>query len=248
MICSGATIAELAGKMGVDPTNLQAEVTAYNGFVDTGVDTEFGRPAAHLTAKIQTAPFYAVKAEFFCHDQMSGITVNVAGQVVKRSEHVGPTPIPLAEQEVIPRLYAAGECCGGYYGNERGHGKIGCIMNISRAVGVNAAAETPIGAAATSMTIKANHASLTHGQSVTLSGVMSGASGVAAGAQVSLQVRVPGKSTYATVAGAMTLSAARAVAKSYKLASKGTYYFRMQFAGSSSFAPCTSASVEVVSK
>ena len=61
-------------------------------------------------------------------------------------------------------------------------------------------------------------------------------------------MRVPGKSTYATVAGPMTLTSARAVAKSYKLAKKGTYYFRMQFAGTASFAPCASKSVKVVSK
>jgi hypothetical protein len=46
----------------------------------------------------------------------------------------------------------------------------------------------------------------------------------------------------------MTMNAARAVATSYKLAKKGTYYFRMQFAGTASFAPCTSKSIKVVSK
>ena len=87
-----------------------------------------------------------------------------------------------------------------------------------------------------------------HGHSVKLSGVMSGAEGVPAGAQVKLQVRVPGKSSYATVSGAMTMAAARSVSKSYKLAKKGTYYFRMQFAGTTSFAPCQSKSIKVVSK
>ena len=33
-----------------------------------------------------------------------------------------------------------------------------------------------------------------------------------------------------------------------QLAKKGTYYFRMQFAGTTSFAPCQSKSVKVVSK
>lgn len=247
-IYSADTLAGLAAKMGVNAANLEAEVTKFNGFVDSGVDSDFGRPAGHMTVKIATAPFYACKAQFFAHDQMSGITVNVPGQVIKRSEHYGPTPVPLGEQEVIPRLYAGGECCGGYYGKNRGHGKIGVIMNISRAVGRNAAAETPIGAARTRLSVKANHPALRHGHSVKLSGVLSGAGGVPAGAKVRLQVRVPGKSRYATVPKTMSLSAARAVAKSYKLAKQGTYYFRMQFVGSPSFAPCTSAKVKVVSK
>lgn len=248
MICSADTLAALAAKMGVNAANLEAEVAKFNGFVDSGVDTDFGRPADHMKTKVATGPFYACKAQFFAHDQMSGLTVNVPGQVIKRNEHYGPTPIPLDKQEVIPRLYAAGECCGGYYGKSRGHGKIGLIMNISRRVGANAAAEKPIGAAPTSLTAKANKAALLHGQSVKLSGELSGAGGVPADAVVTLQVRAPGKSTYAKVAGPMKLSSARTVAKSYKLGKKGTYYFRMQFAGTASFAPCTSKGVKVVSK
>lgn len=246
MICSSDTIEGLAAKMGVNAANLAAEVAKYNGFAAKGVDSDFKKPAPF--AAVATGPFYAVKAQFFCHDQMSGITVNVDGQVVKRSAHVGPTPIALADQEVIPRLYAAGECAGGYYGNERGHGKIGCIMNISRIVGRNAAAEKPVGTASTSLSVKADHASLTHGGSVTLSTVMSGANGVPAGALISLQVRVPGKTSYTTISPALPLSALRSVAHKYKLAAKGSYYFRTHFAGSASFAPSTSSSVKVVSK
>jgi flavocytochrome c len=248
MICTAGTIADLAAKMGVSAANLQAEVTKFNGFVDAKLDGDFGRPAAHMKVKLATGPFYAVKAQFFCHDQMSGITVNVDGQVIKRTSHVGPTPVKLADQEVIPRLYAAGEVAGGYYGNERGHGKIGCIMNISRIVGKNCAAEAPLGTAATSLTAKTSHATVKHGQSVTLSGAMSGANGVPSGAKVSLQVRVPGKTSYTTVSPALTLTSARTVATSFKLGSKGSYYFRLHFAGSSSFAPSTSGSVKVVSK
>jgi succinate dehydrogenase/fumarate reductase flavoprotein subunit len=248
MIYSGATIAELAGKMGVSAAGLQAEITKYNGFVTAKLDQDFGRPSAHMTAQIAKAPFYACKAQFFAHDQMSGITVNVAGQVIKRVSHRGPTMVPLAQQEVIPRLYAAGECCGGYYGTERGHGKIGLIMNAARIVGKEAAKEAPVGVKATSLAVKSSAASAVHGHSVTLAGVLSGPEGVPAGGLVSLQVRVPGKSQYATLSPAMPISAARTVSKSYKLAKQGTYYFRMQFAGSPSFQPCTSTEVKVVSK
>jgi urocanate reductase len=247
MIYSADTIEELAAKMGVNATNLKNELGKYNQFAANGVDTDFKKPAPF--AALLNGPYYAVKAQFFCHDQMSGITVNVAGQVVKRAAHVGPNPVPLSEQEIIPRLYAAGEVAGGYYGNERGHGKIGCIMNISRVVGKNAAAETPVGTGATALTVHTNHTSVTHGHSVTLTSVLSGAYGVPAGAKLSLQVRAPGKSTYTTVSPAMSVSSlTRTASRAYKLSSKGSYYFRTHFAGSESFAPSTSSSVKVVSK
>ena len=83
-IYSADTLAALAAKMGVNAANLEAEVAKFNGFVDSGVDTDFGRPADHMKTKIATGPFYACKAQFFAHDQMSGLTVNVPGQVIKR--------------------------------------------------------------------------------------------------------------------------------------------------------------------
>ena len=249
MIYSDATVAGLAAKMGVDADNLAAEITKYNGFVSSGTDTDYGRPADHMTVPIDTSKaLWAVKAQFFAHDQMSGITVNTKGQVVKRAAHLGPDIVPIDQQDVIERLYAAGECCGGYYGNERGHGKIGIVMNAGRIAGQQVVTEPVVGAKPTALAVKTNHARAVHGHSVKLSGVMKGAEGVPAGARVKLQVRMPGKSRYATVSGAMTMAAARSVSKSYKLAKKGTYYFRMQFAGTTSFAPCTSKSVKVVSK
>lgn len=54
------------------------------------------------------------------------------------------TPLRLDDQEVIPHLYAAGECVGGYVGCDRGHGKISMYMVFGRIAGQNAAAETPI--------------------------------------------------------------------------------------------------------
>jgi succinate dehydrogenase/fumarate reductase flavoprotein subunit len=252
MIAKGDSLEALADAMqlsGTAKTAFVAQVARYNGFVEAGVDSDFDRPAAHMTAKIATGPFWAVKAQFFAHDQMSGITVNTKGQVVKRSAHVDPNDIkPIDEQETIARLYAAGECCGGYFGNERGHGKIGIVMNAGRIAGKEVIKEEPIGRKATALAIKTSAASATHGRSVKLSGTLNGAEGVPAGSQVALYVRRPGSAKYVKVSGVMTMNAARAVGKSYKLAKKGTYYFRMQFAGTASFAPCTSKSIKVVSK
>ena len=263
MIATGADLATLATNMGLNAgaaANLTAAIKQYNADVAAKQnDSVFGKPAAHMknfittdttdtTGQTITGPFWAVKAQFFAHDQMSGITVNAKGQVTKRDAHRGPDAVALADQEVIERLYAAGEACGGYYGNERGHGKIGCIMNIARQVGTNAAAEKPLGAAVTTLALKASAASLAHGKTVKLTGTLGGANGIVAGSKVTLQVRVPGSSAYKTVGKALTVSAARKAVASYKLAKKGTYHFRMKFAGTTSFAASTSTAVTVVSK
>ncbi len=261
MVVSASTLEGLADAMGLSAdakAAFVAEVAKYNGYVTQAMadsknplsyDADFAKPNAQMLATVSTGPFYAVKAKLLAHDQMSGITVNTKGQVVKRQDHMDPTKVtPIDQQDVIERLYAAGEIAGGYYGAVRSHGKIGVIMCAGRIAGQQVVKEAPVGKKATALAVKTNHASARHGQSVKLSGVMSGAEGVPAGAQVKLQVRVPGKSKYATVAGPMTMNAARSVSKSYKLAKKGTYYFRMQFAGTTSFAPCASKSIKVVSK
>ena len=101
-----------------------------NGFQMLGVDEEFGKEG--IASPLVTAPFCAVKMQFFAHDQMGGLVANTKAQVCKRSEHVGPDPVKLDDQEVIPHLYAAGECVGGYVGCDRGHGKISMYMVFGR--------------------------------------------------------------------------------------------------------------------
>ena len=250
MMATGADLGSLAVAMGLSTAaqaNFVDEVGKYNGYVQSGVDP-YGKPAAHMTAQIFTGPFWAVKAMFFIHDQMSGITVNVAGQVVKRNGHRGPNAIPLAMQPVIPRLYAAGEVAGGYYGNERGHGKIGCIMNLSRKVGKNLAKEGIMGRAKSTLTLVSNAASAVHGNAVTLTATLASSGGVLAHSQVTLQVRVPGSAVFTDVTPAWTLSAARTASDDYLLAKKGVYTFRAQFAGNGSFLATTSNEVAITSK
>jgi succinate dehydrogenase/fumarate reductase flavoprotein subunit len=248
-IYNEATPAALAAKMGVNAANLAAAIDKYNAAVASGTDSDWGRPGDHLKVKIDTTKsLWAVKAQFFCHDQMSGVTVNTKAQVVKRTAHLGPNVVPIDQQEKIDRLYAAGEIAGGYYGNERGHGKIGIVMNAGRIAGQQVVKEAPIGAQKTALLLKASAASAAAGRSVKLTGTLDGAQGIPAGAQVILQARMPGSAAFKTVGKPMTVSAARTVAASYKLAEQGTYSFRMQFKGTPSFAPCTSKTVTVVAK
>lgn len=132
----------LAKRIGVPADALKAQVERYNGFASAGTDDEFGKEG--MTAPLATAPFCAVKMQFFAHDQMGGLVANTKAQVCKRSEHAGPDPVKLDDQEIIPHLYAAGECVGGYVGCDRGHGKISMYMVYGRIAGQNAAAETPV--------------------------------------------------------------------------------------------------------
>ena len=136
------TIEDLAAKMGLPADAVTETIERYNGFVEAGTDEDFAKEG--MTAPIATAPFYAVKMQFFAHDQMGGLVANTKAQVCKRSEHYGPDPIALDDQEVIPHLYACGECVGGYVGEDRGHGKISIYMVFGRIAGQNAAAETPV--------------------------------------------------------------------------------------------------------
>ena len=96
MVVSAATLDGLADAMKLSATAkaaFLAEVAKYNGYVDQALadptnavsyDTDFGKPNNQMLATIATGPFYAVKAKLLAHDQMSGITVNTKGQVVKR--------------------------------------------------------------------------------------------------------------------------------------------------------------------
>lgn len=133
------TLDELASKIKVPSDALVAEIDRYNSFVDSGVDEDFAKEG--MSMPVATPPFYAVKMQFFAHDQMGGLVANTKAQVCKRSEHNGPDPIDLDSQEIIPHLYAAGECVGGYVGADRGHGKISMYMVFGRIAGQNAAAE-----------------------------------------------------------------------------------------------------------
>ena len=101
------TLAELAGKVmmkyQVKPlpaAALEDSVARYNSFVDASKDADFDKPKPKY--KIQTAPFYAAWATPVVHDTRAGVRINGKCQVVD------------LHGEVIPGLYAGGECAGGF--------------------------------------------------------------------------------------------------------------------------------------
>ncbi len=110
-LSEGATLAELAGKLGMDPQALQASVQQNNRNAETGVDPDFhrgetayqqnlGDPA--WTGKnpnigpLQTAPFYAVRLYPGDIGASTGFATNEHAQVLG------------ADGQVIAGLYAVG--------------------------------------------------------------------------------------------------------------------------------------------
>ena len=100
---------------------LQDTVGRYNSFVVVGEDADFGKTVGH---QIQTPPFYAAWATPGLHDSLTGLRINGKAQVVDSTG------------QVIPGLYAAGECAGGL----GMHGQARCMV-FGRVAGTNAAAE-----------------------------------------------------------------------------------------------------------
>ncbi len=104
---SADTVSELATRIAnpyqskpIPSAVLQATVTRYNSFVDTGKDLDFQKPTPRH--KIQRPPFYAAWATPILHDSLTGLRTNVKTQVID------------TRGQVIPGLYCAGESQGGF--------------------------------------------------------------------------------------------------------------------------------------
>jgi hypothetical protein len=104
------------------PENLAAAVARYNGFVDTGVDTDFGKPKPQH--KIATPPFYAAWATPVIHDTRAGLRIDADCRVID------------TDGRAISGLYCAGETAGGF----SLHGLARCLAQ-GRIAGLHAAAE-----------------------------------------------------------------------------------------------------------
>jgi succinate dehydrogenase/fumarate reductase flavoprotein subunit len=107
---SGATLDELADRIGVDATALQATVARHNEFARTGVDTDFGKGETELNrfngdaehrpnpclGRLETPPFYALTV------WPADIAVS-AGLATDANARVRST-----DGQLIPGLYACG--------------------------------------------------------------------------------------------------------------------------------------------
>ena len=104
---SANNIEELAAKIAMKhqrvpmpPQNLAETVSRYNGFVESGADTDFEKPRPLY--KIAKPPFYAAWATPVIHDTRAGLRINGRCQVLG------------LDGAVIPGLYCGGESAGGF--------------------------------------------------------------------------------------------------------------------------------------
>lgn len=124
------SLEEMASKMNVDPATLIAEVDRYNGFVSSGVDSDFGKVMTGTTP-LTTPPFYAIMEEPLPYHTFGGISTDVDSHVLDKKGNP------------ISGLYAAGACCGSY-AEEEGllyTGGVAQALAFGRQAGKLAAAE-----------------------------------------------------------------------------------------------------------
>jgi succinate dehydrogenase/fumarate reductase flavoprotein subunit len=129
-IVKGDTLADLAGKLGIKPADLEETVAKYNGYCKNQVDTEFGRPKASLLA-LEKPPFYCIKLYPSTFNTQGGPRRNGKCQVVD------------PDSQPIARLYSAGEL-GSFWGwMYNGGGNNAEALCTGQIAGKNAAAAKP---------------------------------------------------------------------------------------------------------
>jgi uncharacterized protein len=101
---TATTLKELATRTGLPPTELQATVSRFNGFVANKKDLDFGTvpggPARVPPRVLDTPPFYAIRIYPLSRKSMGGVVIDHDTRVV--DEH----------GQAIAGLYAAGELTG----------------------------------------------------------------------------------------------------------------------------------------
>ena len=95
-IIKADTLEELAEKLDIPAENLKATVDTWNGYVDAGVDPQFGRNMENAP-KIQQAPFYAMQIKPTQYNTQGGAKRNEKAEVLDTNGNP------------IPHLFSAGE-------------------------------------------------------------------------------------------------------------------------------------------
>lgn len=104
----GDTIEKLAESIGIDPKGLREEIEEYNEDAKKGYDTKFERATLDgvrgVLRPLEKPPFYGMKCTVSMTSFKGGIRIDPEARVLDWSD------------KPIPRLYAAGECTGGFFG------------------------------------------------------------------------------------------------------------------------------------
>ena len=124
------SIGELADKLKIDRAGLEETVKKHNQYLKDGKDPEFGKDITPHMVSLEKGPFYGLAQWPAVHHTMGGIRINPKAQVIDIFGNV------------IPKLYGAGEICGGVHGSNRlGSNAIPDAVCFGRVAGRGAAAE-----------------------------------------------------------------------------------------------------------
>lgn len=102
LLFKGDSVEELAERMGIDPTVLQATFDRYNELCDAGADVDFGKDASKL-CRVDQPPFYASRIRCGMLVTIYGLNCNAHSQVCDEND------VP------VPGLYAVGNVQGNFF-------------------------------------------------------------------------------------------------------------------------------------
>jgi flavocytochrome c len=100
-------LSDLAEAYGVPFSPLNQTLKDYNKAILEGMPDAFGKPLGQDTEPLKKPPFYAMRLWPKLHYTPGGIGINSKAQVIN------------LKGQPIPRLFAAGEVCGGIHGASR---------------------------------------------------------------------------------------------------------------------------------
>lgn len=102
------SLEELATHFNVPLQPLEEQIVEYNGYVELGVDKQFGKPMGDIKGKFVEAPYVVVRNWPKVHYCQGGAQIDVQARVIDSRTW-----------EPIPGLYAGGEVTGGVHGVSR---------------------------------------------------------------------------------------------------------------------------------
>jgi len=100
-------LSDLAEAYGVPFSALNQALNDYNQAIWEGQPDAFGKPLGQDAPPLKKPPFYAMRLWPKLHYTPGGIGINSKAQVIN------------LKGQPIPRLFAAGEVCGGIHGASR---------------------------------------------------------------------------------------------------------------------------------
>ncbi|MDD5207608.1 MAG: flavocytochrome c [Desulfobacterales bacterium] len=129
-VVESQTIKGLAQKLGIPGDALEKSVARHNHCIADGRDPDFNKPMSRNMVQLVEGPFFGIAQWPAIHFCQGGLRIDAEARVID----IWGKP--------IPRLYAAGEVCGGVHGSNRlgGNAIPDCIV-FGRIAGKNAAGE-----------------------------------------------------------------------------------------------------------